>query len=84
MFEIFAPTPGGLRIMIKIKTANAIKTSSEIKSYRSLRHAVAAPMGSIDCGRIKMGYAKRMKKKDYKIWFQAGTQCGLNKKVVER
>jgi hypothetical protein len=70
--------------MIKIKTANAIKTSSEIKSYRSLRHAVAAPLGSIDCGRTKMGYAKRMEKQDYKIWFQAGTQSGLKKRVVGR
>jgi len=70
--------------MIKIKTANAIKTSSEIKSYRSLKHAVAAPLGSIDCGRIKMGQAKRMEKKDYKIWFQAGTQCGLKKRVLGR
>ncbi len=49
--------------MIKIKTANAIRTSSEIKSYRSLKHAVAAPLGSIDCGRIKMGQAKRMEKR---------------------
>ena len=70
--------------MIKIKTANAIRTSSEIKSYRSLKHAVAAPLGSIDCGRIKMGQAKRMEKKDYKFWYQAGTQSGLKKRVVER
>ena len=70
--------------MIRIKTADAIKTSSEIKSYRSLRHAVAAPLGSIDCGRIKMGQAKRRERKDYKIWFQAGTQSGLKKRVVER
>ena len=70
--------------MIKIKTADAIKTSSEIKSYRSLRHAVAAPLGSIDCGRIKRSQAKRMEKKNYKIWFQAETQSGLKKRVVGR
>jgi hypothetical protein len=70
--------------MIKIKTADAIKTSSEIKSYRSLRHAVAAPLSSFDGGRMKMGHAKRTAKKDWKIWFQAGTRCGLKKEVLGR
>jgi hypothetical protein len=70
--------------MIRIKTAEAIKTSSEIKSYRSLRHLVGPPLSSLDSGRMKMGYAKRMEKKDYKIWFQAGTQCGLKKRVLGR
>ncbi len=68
--------------MIRIKTVDAIKTSSEIKSYRSLRHAVGAPLSSLDWGRMKMGHAKRMAKKDWKIWFQAGTQCGLKKRVL--
>lgn len=70
--------------MIKIKTSNAIKTSTEIKSYRSLRHAVAGPLSSFDWGRMKMGHAKRMANKDWKVWFQAGTQCGLTKKVPGR
>ena len=68
--------------MIRIKTVEAIKTSSEIKSYRSLRYAVAAPLSALDSGRMKMGYAKRMAKKDWEIWFQAGTQCGLKKRVL--
>lgn len=66
--------------MIRIKTANAIKSSSEIKSYRALKHPVSAPSSSLDSGRMKMGYAKRMGKKDYKIWFQAGTQCGIKRR----
>ncbi|MFA6220829.1 MAG: hypothetical protein WC647_00800 [Desulfomonilaceae bacterium] len=68
--------------MIRIKTSDEIKTSSEIKSYRSLRHPVGPPLSSLDWGRMKMGHAKRMAKKDWKIWFQAGTQCGLKKKVL--
>ena len=53
--------------MIKIKTASGIKTSAEIKSYRSLRHSVGAPLSSLDWGRMKMGHAKRAAKKDWKI-----------------
>ncbi|MDA8408118.1 MAG: hypothetical protein M0T73_14835 [Deltaproteobacteria bacterium] len=68
--------------MIKIKTVNGIKTSSEIKSYRSLRHAVGAPVSALDWGRMKMGQAKRLAKKDWKIWFQAGTKCGMTKRVL--
>jgi len=70
--------------MIKIKTANGIRTSSEIKSYRSLRHAVGAPLRALDWGRTKMGQAKRLAKKDWKIWFRAGTQCGMSKRILGR
>jgi hypothetical protein len=70
--------------MIRIKTADAIKTSSEIKSYRSLKYAVGPSLSSLDLGRMKMGHAKRMAKKDWKIWFQSGTQCGLKKRVLGR
>ncbi|MGC8658864.1 MAG: hypothetical protein ACP5U1_07295 [Desulfomonilaceae bacterium] len=70
--------------MLKINTANAIKTSSEIKSYRSIRHSVGAPQGSLDSGRIGMGTAKRLAKQGWKIWFQAGTQCRATKRLLGR
>lgn len=75
------PKKGGL-VMIKIKTASGIKTSAEIKSYRSLRHSVGAPLSSLDWGRMKMGHAKRAAKRDWKVWFRAGTKCGGAKSVL--
>ncbi len=70
--------------MIRVNTANSIKTSAEIKSYRSLRHSVGAPLGYLDRGRMGMGSAKRLAKKDWKIWFQAGTKCRATKSILGR
>ena len=68
--------------MIKLKTSSGIKTSAEIKSYRSLRHSTGAPLSSLDWGRMKMGHAKRSAKNDWKLWLQSGTQCRGAKSVL--
>ena len=53
---------------MKIKTRNWIRTSSEIKSYRSIRHATGAPLAHCDSGRMKLAEEKRLAKMDRDIW----------------
>lgn len=68
--------------MIGIKSSNDLRTSAEIKSYRSLRHGVGSPMGRLDRGRIGMGLAKRLGRQDWKIWLRAGSRCAAQKKIM--
>lgn len=65
--------------MTKMKTADAIKTSSEIKSYRSLRHGVAVSLSSLDWGRVKMGREEGRQKGIGKSGFRPGPNVGQQK-----
>lgn len=57
--------------MIRIRTASIIKTSSEIRSFRSLRLSVGAPLVALDQGRIRQGQARRQATKDRLAWLHA-------------
>jgi hypothetical protein len=54
--------------MIKIQTAAAIRTSAEIRGFRSLKHAVGPRVRALDWGRIMQGRAQRIARADHKAW----------------
>jgi hypothetical protein len=57
--------------MTRIQSVSSIKTSSEIKSFRSLPHSVGAPLRALDQGRMQLGYARRVASRDRRAWLDA-------------
>ncbi len=54
--------------MIKIQTSTAIRTSAEIRGFRSLKHPVGPRLRALDWGRMMQGCAQRMARADHKAW----------------
>ena len=57
--------------MTRIQSVSSIKTSSKIKSFRSLPHSVGAPLMALDQGRIQLGYARRVASRDRRAGLDA-------------
>lgn len=68
--HVSRPTRRGLHVK-RIQTVSSIKTSTEIKGFRSLAHSVGAPLGALDQGRIHLGYARRIASRDRRNWLDA-------------
>jgi hypothetical protein len=54
--------------MIRVQTSADLKTSSEIRGFRSLRHPVGPPLGALERGRLAQGRARRAARMDWKAW----------------
>lgn len=68
--HVSRPTRRGLPVK-RIQTVSSIRTSSEIKGFRSLVHSVGAPLRALDQGRIQLGYARRIAARDRRNWLDA-------------
>ncbi|WP_020503335.1 hypothetical protein [Lamprocystis purpurea] len=55
--------------MITLQTSAGIRTSAEIRGFRSLRHPVGPRLSALDTGRMMQGRAHRMARMDHKSWF---------------
>jgi hypothetical protein len=56
--------------MIKVQTSSEVRTSADIRSFRSLKHPVGPALQSLDRGRIMQGHAKRSARMDHRVWFR--------------
>ena len=60
--------------MIQVQTSIGIRTSAEIRGFRSLRHPVGPSLRALDMGRIMQGCAKRTARLDHRAWFRSMTR----------
>jgi hypothetical protein len=54
--------------MIRVQTSAALKTSAEIRGFRSLKHPVGPHLGALDLGRLAQGRARRAARMDWRAW----------------
>lgn len=54
--------------MIRIQTADALRTSADIRGLRALKHPVGPPLAALDRGRIAQAQARRQARMDWKVW----------------
>jgi len=55
--------------MIKVQTSADIRSSAELRGFRSLRHPVGPRLSWLDRGRIVQAQARRMARGDHRSWF---------------
>jgi hypothetical protein len=55
--------------MIKVQTSAGIRTSAELRSFRSLRHPVGPSLRHLDRGRLANARAHRAARMDHRVWF---------------
>ena len=55
--------------MIKVQTSADIRSSAELRGFRSLRHPVGPSLSWVDRGRMVQARAHRMARQDHKSWF---------------
>ena len=55
--------------MIKVQTSAGIRTSADIRGFRSLRHPVGPSLRNLDRGRIANAGAHRAARMDHRAWF---------------
>ena len=60
--------------MIKVQTSSGIRTSAELRGFRSLRHPVGPSLRHFDLGRILNARAHRAARMDHRAWFQGMTR----------
>jgi hypothetical protein len=58
--------------MTDLKNCNQIRTSRNIKSFRSCLHSTAVPLARLDKGRICLGEEKRLWSNQRALWLQGG------------
>lgn len=54
--------------MFKIQTSAGIRTSAEIRSFRSLKNPVRPHQRALDAGRVLHGRGQRIARTDAKAW----------------
>ncbi len=60
--------------MSTLKNCYQIRTSRNIKGFRSCVHATATPLLCLDKGRISVGEAKRLWSSDRELWLRGVTR----------
>jgi len=58
--------------MTYLKNSNQIRTSRNIKSFRSCLHSTAVPLARLDKGRICLGEEKRLWSNQRQLWLGRG------------
>lgn len=58
--------------MTYLKNSNQIRTSRNIKSFRSCLHSTAVPLARLDKGRICLGEEKRLWSDQRQLWLRSG------------
>ena len=55
--------------MIKVQTSADIRSSAELRGFRSLRHPVGPHLGALDGGRMMRARAQRTARMHHRVWF---------------
>jgi len=55
--------------MIKVQTSAGIRTSADLRGFRSLKHPVGPCLHALDLGRIAHSRAKQTARMDHRAWF---------------
>ena len=70
--------------MSTLKNCYQIRTSRNIKSFRSCAHATATPLEHLDRGRICSGESKRLWSNQRALWLQGGMKVASSPRGASR